>query len=133
MSTTKTRDLLGSGLSFPPRPGPDGRLAWSSGEANVRECIRVLLLTEPGERVMREQYGCGLRQYLFEPNTPTTRELIRQQITDAINRWEPRVRVQQVTVTQDPDDAHTAAVNVRFRLVATGVALQLGMSLTLQV
>jgi phage baseplate assembly protein W len=128
-----TPDLMGSGLSFPPRIGPDGRLAWSSGEPNVRECIRVLLLTEPGERVMRPQFGCGLRQYLFEPNTPTTRELIRQEITDAINRWEPRVRVQQVTVTQDPNDPRTAAVNVQFRLVATGVAQQLGITLTLEV
>jgi phage baseplate assembly protein W len=126
------QDLLGSGLSFPPRVGPDGRLAWSSGEPNIRECIRVLLLTEPGERVMREQYGCGLRRYLFEPNTSTTRELIRQEITDAINRWEPRVRIQQVTVTQDANDPRTAAVNVRFRLVATGVAQQLGMTLTLE-
>jgi phage baseplate assembly protein W len=107
-------------------------VAWSSGEPNVRECIRVLLLTEPGERVMRPKYGCGLRQYLFEPKTPTTRELIRQEITDAINRWEPRVRVQQVTVTQDPNDSRTAAVNVQFRLVATGVAQQLGMTLTLE-
>jgi phage baseplate assembly protein W len=127
-----TQDILGSGLSFPPRVGPDGRLAWSSGEPNVRDCLRVLLLTEPGERVLRPEFGCGLRQYLFEPNTPTTRELIRQEITDAINRWEPRIRLQQVSVTQDPNDARTAAVNVQFRLVATGVALQLGISLTLE-
>jgi uncharacterized protein len=127
-----TVDLMGSGLSFPPRIGQSGRLAWSSGEPNVRECIRVLLLTEPGERIMRPQFGCGLRQYLFEPNTPTTRELIRQEITAAINRWEARVRVQQVTVMQDQNDPRTAAVNVRFILVATGVAQQLGMTLTLE-
>jgi phage baseplate assembly protein W len=127
-----SQDAFGTGLSFPPRVGPDGRLAWSTGETNVRECLRVLLLTEPGERVMREQYGCGLRRYLFEPNTPTTRELIRQQITAAINTWEPRVTLQQVTVTQDPSDPRTAAVNVRFRLVATGVAQQVGMTLKLE-
>ena len=127
-----SQDLYGSGLSFPPRVDADGRLVWSTGETNIRECIRVLLLTEPGERVMREQYGCGLRKYLFEPNTATTRELIRQQITNAINTWEPRVSLQQVTVTADPNDARTAAVNVQFRLVATGVAQQVGMTLKLE-
>ena len=37
---------LGRGISFPPRVGPDGRLAWSAGEQNIREAIRVILMTE---------------------------------------------------------------------------------------
>ena len=51
---TRTRDLFGQGLGFPPRIGADGRLVWSSGEDNVRESIQIILLTEPGERLMRE-------------------------------------------------------------------------------
>ena len=82
-------NLFGQGLSFPPRVGADGRLAWSEGEDNVRESIRVILLTEPGERVMRENFGCGLRKFLFEPNTVTTRQLIRERVIRAIGRWEP--------------------------------------------
>ena len=58
-------NLLGQGLSFPPRIGADGRLAWSAGEDNVRESIRIILMTEQGERIMRETFGCSLRQYLF--------------------------------------------------------------------
>ena len=126
------RSLLGEGMSFPPRVGADGRLAWSSGEQNVRESIRVLLLTEPGERLMRETYGCGLRGFLFEPNTATTRELIRQRVAAAIARWEPRAAVQEVTVVSDEADPRTVAVSVRFRLVATGAADQVGLSLQLQ-
>ena len=71
-----TPDPLGQGLSFPPRVGADGRLAWSVGEDNVRESIRVILMTEVGERLMREEFGCGLRQYLFEPNNVATRQRI---------------------------------------------------------
>src|SRR5437868_5805577 len=51
---------LGQGLSFPPRVGADGRLAWSAGEENVREAIRVILMTELTERLMSEEFGCGL-------------------------------------------------------------------------
>ena len=43
--------LYGKGLSFPPRVGSDGRIAWSAGEANVRESIQIILLTEWNERV----------------------------------------------------------------------------------
>ncbi len=44
----RERDLFGQGLGFPPRVGADGRLVWSGGEDNVRESIRIILLTEPG-------------------------------------------------------------------------------------
>ncbi len=122
-------NIFGQGLSFPPRIGPDGRLAWSVGETNVRESMRIILMTEQGERLMRETFGCGLRQYLFEPNTVTTRERIRENIIHSINRWEPRVIVDEVTVEPDPDDPRSAAVMIYFRLVATQDAGRLGLSL----
>jgi phage baseplate assembly protein W len=125
----KKRSLFGQGLSFPPRVGPDGRLAWSMGEQNVRESIRLILMTVPGERLMRERFGCGLRQFLFEPNTVTTRELIRQRIVQAVSRWEPRVRVQEVLVEEDPVDPRIAAVTIYFQLVATQAVEQLDLTL----
>lgn len=125
-------NIFGEGLSFPPRVGADGRLAWSAGEANVREALRVLLLTEPGERLMRENFGCGLRRFLFEPNTVTTRELIRQQIEQTISRWEPRVAVQEVSVEADPENPRLVAINISFRLIATQALGRLSFSLQLE-
>lgn len=127
-----TPNPLGQGLSFPPRVGPDGRLAWSAGEDNVRDLIRVILTTDAGERVMREDFGCGLRQYLFEPNTVTTRQRIQDSITQAIARWEPRVSVDGVTVDPDGNDPRRVNVNVQFRLVATQSAGSISLSLQLQ-
>jgi phage baseplate assembly protein W len=125
----KRQNLFGQGLSFPPRVGADGRLAWSSGEDNVRESIRLILLTDPGERLMRETFGCGIRQFLFEPNTVTTRQLLCQRIIQAIGRWEPRVLVQEVAVDADPDDQRVAAVTILFHLVATRALERLDMTL----
>jgi len=121
--------LFGSGLSFPPRVGSDGRLAWSEGEQNVRESIRLILLTAPGERLMRERFGCGIREFISEPNTVTTRELLRQRITNAIERWEPRVRVDEVTVEADATDARLALVTIFFRMVATQALDRLDLTL----
>ena len=123
---------LGQGLSFPPRVGPDGRLAWSSGEDNMRESIRVILMTEFGERVMRENFGCGLRQYLFEPNTVTTRQRIQNSISQALAQWEPRVAVDAVAVDPDDADPRRVNINVQFRLVATQGPVSLGFTLQLQ-
>jgi phage baseplate assembly protein W len=127
-----TRSIFGQGLSFPPQVGADGRLAWAAGEENVRQSIRILLLTEPGERLMREEFGCGLRTFMFEPNTTTTRQLIRERIQQSIARWEPRAAVEAVEVEADPNDARIAHIQILFRLIATQTLERLNMSLQLE-
>jgi phage baseplate assembly protein W len=110
--------VFGRGIAFPPRVGADGRLAWSSGETNVRESIRVILLTDQRERLRLADFGGGLARFLFEPNTTTTRQLIRDRIQRALAEWEPRVRVESVTVEPDPRDAEAAVATITYRLVA---------------
>jgi uncharacterized protein len=128
----RRRNIFGQGLGFPPRVSADGRLAWSEGEDNVRESIRLILLTEPGERLLREEFGCGLRAFLFEPNTVTTRTHIRERIMNAIKRWEPRVTVDEVTVEPDEEDQRLVGVQIHFRLVATQALGRLGLTLQLE-
>jgi Bacteriophage baseplate protein W len=125
-------NVFGQGLGFPPRVGTDGRLAWSAGEENVRESIRLILLTEPGERLLREEFGCGLRQFLFEPNTVTTRELIRDRIIQAIGRWEPRVMLEAVEVEADAENSRLVAITILFRLVVTQALERIGLTLQLE-
>jgi len=124
--------LFGQGLGFPPRVGADGRLVWSVGEDNVRESIRIIRLTEPGERLLREEFGCGLRQFLFEPNTVTTRALIRDRITQAVGRWEPRVALEAVEVEADANNPRLVAVTILFRLVATQALGRMSLGLQLE-
>ena len=128
----RRQNIFGQGLGFPPRVGADGRLAWSEGEENVRESIRVILLTEPGERLMRQDFGCGLRRFLFEPNTVTTRALIREAVTNAIKAREPRVAVEDVSVESDEEDQRLVAVEIRFRLIATQAVGRVGLTLQLE-
>ena len=78
--------ILGKGIGFPPRIGADGRVVWSEGEENIRESIRVILMTELNERLYLPEFGGGLNRFLFEPNTTTTRQLIRDRITKALAR-----------------------------------------------
>lgn len=124
--------VYGKGMAFPPRVGPDGRMAWSEGEPNIREAIRIILSTEPGERLRLPEFGAGLRRFLFEPNTLATHTLIRQSIAEALKRWEPRVQVEAVEVQADASDAESALATITYRLVATQVqervSLRVGVS-----
>ncbi|HUN41667.1 MAG TPA: GPW/gp25 family protein [Acetobacteraceae bacterium] len=124
--------LLGQGISFPPRVGPDGRMAVSSGEDNIRELLQVILMTEAGERVMRETFGCGLRQYLFAPNTVTTRQRIQNSIEQAVALWEPRVSIDDVSVDPNPNDPRWVNINVQFRIVVTQGSSSINFALQLQ-
>ena len=95
---------LGTGLRFPLRPRVgNGRIELVSGMELVRQSIETILDTDPGERVMQPLFGCGLQRYLMAPNTAATRTAIRQDITEALALWEPRVRVSDVSVTPGED------------------------------
>jgi phage baseplate assembly protein W len=123
--------LYGRGISFPPRVGPDGRVAWSAGEGNVRESIQVILLTELRERLRLPDFGGGLGLFLFEPNTVTTRHLIKDRITKALAQWEPRLSVEAVSVEPDPDDAQAAIATIIYKLVATQTRERVSLNVTL--
>lgn len=111
-------DLYGRGLGFPLRVGADGRLAWSSGEQNVRESLRLILLTGQGERLRRPGFGAGLERFLFEPNVPATWRAIEESIRKAIERFEPRLRLESVDVGPDPNNPEAALATLSFVLVA---------------
>jgi uncharacterized protein len=111
--------IFGRGIKFPPAVGPDGRMRWSAGEENIREAIRIILMTEPGERLYLPEFGAGLGRFLFEPNTVGTRQKIQDRITGILGAWEPRIRLESVAVDPDPLDPHSVIAVIRYKLVAT--------------
>ncbi|HEY0069626.1 MAG TPA: GPW/gp25 family protein [Chloroflexia bacterium] len=123
--------LYGRGLSFPPRVGADGRIVWSAGEANIREAIRVILMTQFKERLHLPEFGGNLATFLFEPNTVTTRSLIRDEIGRALARWEPRIIVESVAVEADPNDAQAAIATITYKLVTTSARERVSLSISL--
>jgi phage baseplate assembly protein W len=123
--------LFGRGTRFPPGIGENGQLVWSEGPQNIREAIRIILLTEPGERLMLPDFGAGLKRFLFEPNTVTTHRLIQQQISESLEQWERRINLKSVAVEPDPEDLQAASVTIHYNLVTTGAAEQLSLTMQL--
>jgi phage baseplate assembly protein W len=96
--------FLGTGWEFPTRPD-EGRLAYVAGPDKVQQSIRLILETEPGERVMRPTFGAGLRRFLMQPNSETTRALIRHDVELALTGFEPRIQLRSVEVAPGDDPA----------------------------
>jgi uncharacterized protein len=97
--------FLGRGWSIPLRPDLVGRLGLAEGGDKVRQSIYLILDTEPGERIMRPAFGCGLRRYLMAPNTTATRALIQRDVELALTAWEPRIQLRSVAVSPGDDPA----------------------------
>lgn len=123
--------MFGRGIAFPPRVGPDGRVAWSQGEANVRESVRIILMTELRERLRLPDFGGGLGLYLFEPNTVATRHQLKDRIGKALAQWEPRLKVEFITVEPDPEEPSGAVATITYRLVATQARERVSLNVTL--
>lgn len=120
--------LFGRGVAFPPRLGSDGRVEWATGQRSIQDAIRIILTTEPTERLMLPSFGAGLRSFLFEPNVPVTHRLMEERVQQAIRRWEPRVAVTSVVVAPHPDEVTRAVVSISYALVATQARDRLELS-----
>ena len=109
--------LLGRGFHFPPRINAEGRWEWSAGSENIRQAIRIILQTEPLERLMLPEFGGGLKQLLFQPNGTATHRLIEEIVTQALKRWEPRIGLESIDVNADPKESQMAIVTIRYSLI----------------
>jgi phage baseplate assembly protein W len=113
------RAFLGVGWAFPPRLEPGGRIAESVYEQDVREAIQIVLGTNPGERVMRPDFGAGLNAFVFEPVNPATLARIEARVRDSLIAWEPRIDVLAVQVQPQTNPSSTLLIDLSYRVRAT--------------
>jgi len=112
------RPLIGWPLL--PLPDASGALAWPDLATSVRDAIRVILSTRPGEQLMRREYGGGLDRLLHAPNTLATRREMRDLVKASLTRWEPRILLDSVEAWEVPDDPSQVRVEIGYRLARTG-------------
>ena len=94
-----------------------GQVALSRYDDDVREAIAIILGTSRGERVMRPDFGCGLRDLAFAGNDATTAGLAEKDVRQALALWEPRIVLLDVEVA--PGGPNTLLVRVAYRVRVT--------------
>jgi phage baseplate assembly protein W len=114
-------DITGTGIAFPLRPSPAGGLEYASGADNIEQSLRLLLLTNQRERVMRNDYGTRARDLVFAPGSEQGLRLLETGISDAIRDWEPRIDVLSITATADSAQPSAITVEIDYRIRATYV------------
>lgn len=97
-----------SGAPYPITRHPLGLLRAQKGVNQVKSDMLVLLLTEPGERVMLPDFGTPLKQFFFEQNDSFIVERVREVIANSIRRWEPRIAITAIEVTNSSSAIKTS-------------------------
>ena len=102
-----------SSFDFPAHVDGRGRLAITDDDDHVRDMIYQVLFTNPGERVNRPDFGCGLLQMVFLPNSEPLAIATEFTVKSALHKWLGDViQTDRVKVTADDS---TLRVEVVYR------------------
>jgi phage baseplate assembly protein W len=127
---SNARPLVGWPLL--PLPDEHGNLRWPDLARSVREGVRVILSTRPGEQLMRTEFGGGLDRLLHEPNTIATRQRLHDLVQDSLTKWEPRILLDGVDVQEVADAPDQVRIAIAYRLARTGAAGAVNVTVELE-
>ncbi len=102
-------------MSFPLSVDGTGHIALTSGD-DVVAGIHMVIMTAPGERVMRPDFGCEIWDLVYSPVNAATLGQMEHAVRQALSRWEPRIEVEQVTVRPQSNDDSIVQIEVDYRL-----------------
>jgi hypothetical protein len=118
-------DFVGRGFSWPLEVDHTGSIRLTDTADDIERSMQIILMTAPGERVMRPAFGCEIWDLLFEPITPSLFGLVAQAVYEALGQWEPRIVVDEVTPTGDEKNEGVVRVHISYRVRATNDARNL--------
>ena len=130
---TKTNPRIPSPpIGWPLLPAPqEGELHYPGLEASVSQSIRIILLTQPGEQLMRPAFGAGLQRFLHEPGTLVTRRRIKDAIAESLALWEPRILVDRIDVWESEERPDAVRIEIVYRLKRTGQTLSMTLTMNM--
>lgn len=109
-------DFIGAGWNFPLRVDPTNSIALTTAVRDIEQAIEIILRTAPGERPMRPEFGCRIQDHLFAPTNQSTQSAIAHDVRSALERWEPRIDVEEVRVGIDQLRPNMFYIDVAYRI-----------------
>lgn len=120
MASNTDRSFLGTGWSFPPSFSKISKeVIMTSEEEDIRKSLEILLSTTVGERFLQPQYGCNLEQYVFEPMNATISTEIRSTVRNAIDIYEPRIKLLSVKLDTSMLNEGRVDIAVEYEIIIT--------------
>ena len=86
----------------------------------VRQNLKMICLTVPGERVMEPNFGAGIKRFLFSNEFEQIDTQIRQVITEQVERYLPIVFIDDIAITITPE-TNSMFIQLKYRIPQVGV------------
>lgn len=123
-----------SGFPFPAlQRGPQGCLLYTRDNTSelVKSSVLQILMTSKGERPWNPEFGCDVQKFLFETDNAGNSDTIRSLVVEALQRWEPRIKVtvNDVEVVQSLDAGQIDLV-INYKIVTTTTPKNESLTLT---
>ena len=98
-------------------------------ESMAAQNLKMVILTSPGERVMIPEFGVGIRNFIFEPNNPGTKEAITQRIQNQVSKYLPYINLIGVelfssNIMGSPDNT-TLILKIKYSVPAANIVSDL--------
>lgn len=114
------KEFLGRGWKFPVQlDAVSGRVAESAYEESIADALKIILQTQPGERVMRPDFGCSLKDFTFQEMNYTMLSLMEKEVHRAITLWEPRIIDVEVKCKPDARRQGTVIIDISYVVRST--------------
>lgn len=126
-----TNSIIGVGWKFPIRVNAKGGISYSCGPDRIQDAIWIILSTAIGERVMLEDFGAGVTDYVFQPNSDVMRAQLAAAVKAALAQWEPRITQVNISVQQGTEASQVLIV-VDYQISSTNELFNLVYPLYLQ-
>ena len=116
------KTFLGVGWAFPitvsETDDKAGDIALAEYEESVHQAIWIILGTAKGERAMRPEFGCGIYDLVFEPNSAATAGHLAHAVREALLGFEPRIDVRDIQV-QPQQGGEALLLSIDYAIRAT--------------
>jgi hypothetical protein len=107
-------------LNYPYSVGSTGVPKLTTADDHLRDLILQVLFTTPGERVNLPEFGVGVQQFIFAPNSDMLRASVQFLITTNLQQWlGDRIDVNQVIVSSQAGEEETVIIEIVYTLKAT--------------
>ena len=107
-------------LDYPFSVGSSGGPKLTGPDDHLRDLVLQVLFTIPGERVNLPEFGVGVQQLVFAPNSDMLRASAQFLISNSLQRWlGDRLDVNQVSVRSEPGEEETVTIEITYTLRAT--------------
>lgn len=131
MTSDKLTTMLGRCWAFPPQFSPETGVKMVEGIDAVLQSLQVLFITEAGERIMRENWGGGLNDFIFENVSDELLAKIQNHMEEHILRSENRVVLKEITIQSAINEASRLQVRATVFIAGSEITETLEGSLHL--